>query len=193
MRKKSHICLAKYIVENVDTVHNRALLKYRKSFYWGNLLPDLKPDFITERHEYDQTFQMVKNRMTFLIEQGREKTADGFLVRELGEIIHYLADYFTFPHNKTYEGTLREHCRYEKELKFGLRQYVQTQEAKAVKNHLIVFDSLEKLVAFIEKKHSEYLQMKRNVEEDCRYIVQVCMQAVNGLLHLCDKGLLQYG
>ena len=36
--------------------------------------------------------------------------------RRLGEIFHYIADYFTFPHNKTFTGSLVEHNSYEKEL-----------------------------------------------------------------------------
>ncbi len=27
--------------------------------------------------------------------------------RRFGEVIHYMADYFTFPHNKTYTGQLQ--------------------------------------------------------------------------------------
>ena len=36
----------------------------------------------------------------------------------LGVIIHYIADYFTFPHNDHYPGNVKDHCYYERDLKF---------------------------------------------------------------------------
>ena len=31
----------------------------------------------------------------------------------LGVIIHYIADYFTFPHNDHYPGNVKDHCYYD--------------------------------------------------------------------------------
>ena len=44
---------------------------------------------------------------------------------DLGQIFHYIADYFTFPHNSNYSGSLKDHCIYEKYLKFRLRSYIR--------------------------------------------------------------------
>lgn len=43
MRKKSHISLARYIVNSLD---DKELKKHRFSFYIGSVLPDIKPSFI---------------------------------------------------------------------------------------------------------------------------------------------------
>ena len=37
---------------------------------------------------------------------------------------------------------------------------------------------------FIRNAHREYLSRKRNVQEDCRYIVHICHQVVQAILNL---------
>ena len=108
MRKKSHISLAKYIVEDVRVPELEA---HRKAFYLGSILPDCKPSFLTQRHEFDRTFDMVKERICDLSEDRElvRRNARAYM-RHLGEVIHYIADYFTFPHNETYDGNLKDHC-----------------------------------------------------------------------------------
>lgn len=52
---------------------------------------------------------------------------------DLGQISHYLADYFTYPHNKIYPGSLKDHCSYEEKLKRDLRRYIRTDAANRIK------------------------------------------------------------
>ena len=107
-------------------------------------------------------------------------------VIDLGQVLHYVADYFTFPHNTTYQGNLKDHCVYEKELKFSLRSYIKSGEALKVANEPIECKTCEALFRFIEKAHQEYLSMKRNVEEDCAYIVRICHQVAAAILNLLN-------
>ena len=60
MRKKSHISLARYIVNSLD---DKELKKHRFSFYMGSVLPDIKPSFIYKRHEINGTFPYVKTHV----------------------------------------------------------------------------------------------------------------------------------
>jgi len=187
VRKKSHISLAKYLVENVDT---QELNNHRKAFYLGNVLPDCKPSFLTERHEFNDTYEQFKMGIKKLtIECDLFSRNERVYWRKLGESLHYLADYFTFPHNITFEGSLKEHCSYEKELKLYFREYVMSGEADS--NHMFVqrFDSLDKLFHFIEVKHVEYLRMKGNIHNDTMYIITLCTQVVYGIIHLLNQRL----
>ena len=44
--------------------------------------------------------------------------------------MHYIADYFTFPHNKTFDGvSCVEHNTYEKHLKNELKVFVESGRA----------------------------------------------------------------
>ena len=68
MRKKSHILLARYLADQMpDTA---SLQSHRKAFCLGSILPDIKPSFITRRHEFYGTFEDVKNRMKELADIG---------------------------------------------------------------------------------------------------------------------------
>ena len=185
MRKKSHISLAKYLVDDMKVPE---MVQHRKAFYLGSILPDCKPSFLTRRHEFGETFDLVKVQI-------RELAADNELLcrnaraymRHLGEVIHYLADYFTFPHNKTYDGNLKDHCYYEKELKFKLREYVASGKAFRDRIETKRLETTEAIFSFIQTAHEEYLSRKRNVEEDCRYIVRVCQQVAEAILDLLNK------
>ncbi len=182
LRKKSHISLAKYIVEDM---HVPELEAHRKAFYLGSILPDCKPSFLTKRHEFGATFDLVTDEIRRLSErEGVEKSNLRAYMRHLGEVIHYLADYFTFPHNSTYDGNLKDHCFYEKELKFQLRDYVRSGEAFRDRIEAWRFTTPEAIVNFIRNAHREYLSRKRNVQEDCRYIVRICHQVVQAILNL---------
>jgi hypothetical protein len=193
LRKKSHISLAKYLVEDMNVP---AMVQHRKAFYLGSILPDCKPSFLTKRHEFGGTFDMVEEQIGSLSEDRDliRRNARAYM-RHLGEVVHYLADYFTFPHNKTYQGTLKDHCYYEKKLKFKLREYVKKKHVIQEQVRHRRFETVEAIVDFIRNAHEEYLSRKRNVEEDCRYIVSVCYQVVQAILDLLyrttEKGLCQ--
>jgi hypothetical protein len=182
LRKKSHISLAKYIVEDVRVPELEA---HRKAFYLGSILPDCKFSFLTKRHEFGETFDLVTAQIRRLSErEGREHSNLRAYMRHLGEVIHYVADYFTFPHNNTYDGNLKDHCYYEKALKFRLREYVRSGEAFRECMEVRHFATAEAVVSFIKNAHREYVSRKRNVEEDCRYIVRICRQVVQAILSL---------
>ena len=92
---------------------------------------------------------MVEKRIEKYIEYcaGKEKhTIKG--ARDLGQIIHYTADYFTFPHNKHYTGNLKDHCVYEKHLLLALREYLNNFDITKHLDYLesdISFENLEEL------------------------------------------------
>ncbi len=130
MRKKSHISLAKHIVTMAGI---QSFDKHKKAFYIGSILPDCKPSFITRRHEITGTFSLVENRIHKLT-HGYQNIGDLSTVyfTRLGEVIHYIADYFTFPHNREYPGNIKEHCIYEGKLKHQLRSYIKDVSAQTL-------------------------------------------------------------
>lgn len=184
MRKKSHILLARYLADQMPA--NESLQSHRKAFCLGNILPDIQPSFITKRHEYFGTFDEVQGKIRRLVQSG-ESYNDRVFWRRAGEVMHYIADYFTFPHNKTFDGTLRQHNSYEKHLKNELKEFVQEGKAEAYAAHVIRFETLNQLLEYIKVHHRRYMNCKRSVEEDIRYILSVCYQVFQGLFQLCMK------
>ncbi|MCI9174362.1 MAG: zinc dependent phospholipase C family protein [Lachnospiraceae bacterium] len=189
MRKKSHISLAKYIV---DSLGEQELEKHKKAFYLGSILPDCKPSFITVKHEMEGTFPKVQHELEELVERQKNSQINmRVFYRNLGEVIHYIADYFTFPHNPHYPGNLKDHCIYEEQLKHGLKEYIASGEAERnsewVRHSVMNLNSTADICNFIRKAHETYVKLKNSVEDDCRHIVTLCHQVVVAVIRLIKR------
>ena len=182
LRKKSHILLARYLADQMSAASS--LQSHRKAFCLGSILPDIKPSFITKRHEYFTTFDQVKESMRRLADTTPEQSNERVYWRRFGEVIHYMADYFTFPHNKTYTGSFAQHNHYEKVLKNELKSCIQGGEACRYLQPAIRFDTFATLIDYIEAAHERYLNKLRCVEEDIRFILNMCFQVIQGLVQL---------
>lgn len=180
MRKKSHISLARYIVNSVGM---EKLQGHKKAFYIGSILPDCVPSFITRKHCIDETFGVLRKEIEKVTEEyDMEKGIGMYYCRHLGVITHYIADYFTFPHNAIYPGNIKEHCKYEGELKHALKDYVKSDDAKRIREKTGVFKSVEDILKFIKETHNEYLDAIKAVKIDCLYIVELCHRVVDAIL-----------
>ncbi len=187
MRKKSHISLARYMVHSIG---DEGLKKHKFSFYLGSILPDIKPSFFYKKHEMTGTFPHVKKFIERLSEgeKAMEKRGKKYYL-DLGQVSHYLADYFTFPHNKIYPGGLKDHCFYEEKLKHGLRSYIKSGEVGKLteafsKNREEKFHNAESLCAFIEDTHKDYLGKHHDVMGDIQHIISVNHKALLGVLEV---------
>lgn len=204
LRKKSHISLAKYIV---DHSHNKGLKKHRYAFYIGSILPDIKPSFFYRKHEFTGTFPPIQRMIHKLSEwntqsgkcfKRRGTTAGVHYYLKLGQVSHYLADYFTFPHNRIYKGGLREHNRYERDLKHGLKKYLRSKKGKKdaakrlrkMKTERHEASRMpEQIISFIQIKHDAYLDTKlhtksdkHHIKSDIHHIVEVNQRAIEAIL-----------
>lgn len=159
------------------------LNEHKQAFYIGSILPDLKLSFLTKRHTIDATFEtLIDEIKKITIDYDVNKGINGYYARHLGVITHYLSDYCTFPHNSIFTGSISEHCIYEKELKFSLRAYVQSEIAQKEREEYMFYHSYDEIIAFIIKTHKEYLKAIKVVTEDIQYIVDLSYQVVNAIL-----------
>lgn len=187
MRKKSHISLAMYLV---DSLPEGELYRHRKAFYLGSILPDCKPSFLTTRHEIEVTFPKVQQEIAGLCSIKPLTTSDmRVFCRRLGQVMHYIADYFTFPHNQHFPGNLKDHCSYEEQLKQKLRSFLKSEEAKQARSKALTFLTPEELCCYIQERHAEYRTKLSNVENDIHQIIAVCYQVLCGIWSLMLKTL----
>ena len=184
MRKKSHILLGWYLAERIDS---KDLRLHKKAFCYGNVLPDLRPSFVTVRHEFNVNFHVICKKIRRLSEQFNflEPYTSTYWTR-MGEIVHYVADYFTFPHNEHFEGTIVEHTLYERELKIRLNEYILSGQAMQFTRNKKEFETAEDVIFFIKQTHDLYMRKRRSVEEDIRFIVEVCYQVVWGIIQVME-------
>lgn len=184
MRKKSHISLSRFLVVNMN---KEELRKYRKAFYFGSILPDCMPSFLTRRHTFDDTFYIVRKEIENLVENHSiDNEINRKFCRKLGVVTHYIADYFTFPHNKNFTGSLKDHCQYENVLKHQLKEYVQTLEFKRESLKETRFETLEELFVFIHEVHERYLMKLSEVKKDIQYIVTICFEVVAAIIQFVE-------
>ncbi len=184
MRKKSHISLARYLINNMRV---NDLIEHKKAFYIGSILPDLKPSFFTRRHTIDETFDVLKQEIRKITtDYDITRGIDGYYARHLGVITHYLADYCTFPHNSIFKGTMTEHVYYEKELKFSLKEYVQQEQLNRYRQPNQPLKTMDEIIHYINKTHREYLTALKVVSEDIQYIVDLCYKVVDAILQLFE-------
>ena len=201
MRKKSHVSLSRYLLDHIDS---ELLENHRKAFIVGSVLPDCKPSFVTTKHNMEEdmyryhlngpytshmeeTFDMVCEFIRKLtVNSDDYKKISTAYCRKLGEVTHYLADYFTFPHNCVFTGSIREHCIYEKKLKFALRSYIRSGEINVNSTVVRRFTTPQQLCDYVIQIHQQYLKCNKTVESDCRYIVALCHVAVAGILNLLE-------
>lgn len=189
MRKKSHIALAKYIVESLN---QQELIQHRKMFYIGSILPDCKPSFLTVKHEINGTIELVSNAIERLtsLDLSVDKNVKKF-VRDLGQVLHYIADYFTFPHNSNYPGNLKDHCSYEEMLKRSFKEYIRSGEVFRQEHDIISIYTVEDIKSFILEKHKEYMEKLSWVERDVKSIAEVCRQVAVSIIHIAFSVQLQ--
>lgn len=197
MRKKSHIALTTYLIHNFDDIE---LKRHKYSFYIGSLLPDCVPSFITKRHCIEDTFHDLKEEIEKItIYNDIDKGLNSYYFLKLGVITHFIADYFTYPHNSIYEGNISAHCLYEKELKSVLKEYINIYSndqgfslMKDLKKGEVQFKkSVEEICKFIKDKHEEYLKQDIVYKIDCEYIITVCKSVVDFIIHIFELRLVE--
>ena len=184
LRKKSHLSLAGYIVDVVD----QNMITHPLVFRFGSLEPDLVPTFITTKHRIDLTFPKLEKKITRVIQEyDSSKGLTIGLTKDLGVITHYLADYFTFPHNLEYPGTMTEHIHYEAVLKDNFKVFVEEMKAAQVHFKEVALRSAEEICTFIKKCHNEYIHAVNSIQNDCAYILRICAQVIGAILNLLQQ------
>lgn len=183
MRKKSHISVAKYIVNSSGM---EELLQHKRAFYIGSVLPDCTISFFTRKHCMEETFFILEKEIRKITEEyDFSRGMNPYFCRHLGVIIHYVADYFTFPHNTFYAGTIKAHCKYEKQLKFVIREYIRRENVQRCRTDNV--HSVEDICLFIKKMHQEYAKVQNTLENDCEYITMLCHYVVDAILNILEE------
>ena len=134
----------------------------------------------------DTTFDILEKKLRKVVDEYHgEEELSMFRCKDLGVVSHYIADYFTFPHNKLYTGNFFAHNKYEKGLKEQLEDMISSGKAQKYAERDIEFESFEQLILYLRERHACYLRRRRNISEDIQYILTVCYQVIQGIFHLC--------
>ena len=179
MNKYGHVTVTKRLTPKLKKRHDFALRL-------GSIMPDILLHTYIKGHTWDSSYHKVPRRLQRLERHGRMNC---FSFLSLGYALHYIEDYFTFPHNRTFDGSLRQHNTYEKHLKNELKAFVESGRADVYAEKNLRFDTLNQLLDYIRERHNVYLDRKRSIEEDIHYILSVCFQVFQGLFQLCLRAV----
>ena len=160
MDKIGHLVVTKSLTGNMHKTHKAALLL-------GSILPDLFVYTYLEGHTWEATFDKIINHMEVLEEKGR---GGCFSYLKLGWVLHYVEDYFTYPHNTVFEGTIPEHYAYEKKMTRWMRDGALEQMSMPICKEL---DSSSQLKNRIQELHDNYLSQEMCNENDTAYMRQM--------------------
>ena len=174
MDSLSHTRVAKLLLSHVE---ERCGVTFDEAgFLYGNLKPDLTGTYLTKRHYpsvmYDEVMEKLRVFLgTYTIgdHNGHDLSVD------LGEICHYLTDFFCYPHNDDiYDRCLLMHYIYEKRICVGLRHRLNDAKFHDWASPIIPATSLEALEQRIERLHHryKYYTVHHCIENDIEYITQ---------------------
>lgn len=159
------------------------------AFRYGNLKPDLTGTYLTKRHYpsimYDEVMEKIRRFVDiYTIEQvnGRDLSVD------LGEICHYLTDFFCYPHNDDiYDHNLLAHYIYEKRIALGIRRRLTEQDFHRWVAPVLPPFTLDALMNRIESMHNRYKnETERHcIDNDLMYICQICATLVLSMINIC--------
>ncbi len=184
MRKKSHISLANYLIKSMEFDD---LINHKRAFYIGSILPDCIPSFITRKHTINETFGILEEEILKITDNyDMDRGITGYYSRHLGVITHYIADYFTFPHNDIFKGSLKDHCIYERDLKYAFKSYVKSDEAIRGRERNTILKTVDEILKFIKEMHEEYLKTIKIIKVDCVYIVELCHKVVDAIIRIFE-------
>lgn len=132
MTKKAHIALATHVAGKIGLEQKR-LRKF--IFYSGNIWPDVSIMFLIKRHYITNTFTHLERLINWLnnrkIKMEKDKLLKGRYLLHLGKVNHFIADYFTLPHNITFEG-VKAHLIYEQLLLKSLSDVTSKGEVEEI-------------------------------------------------------------
>ncbi len=178
MRKKSHWRLADYLLRKNDRPMIELMFKI------GSVAPDFMIRSMAQGHAYTTTAHRVEKRLEKLEENGCWNLVSAY---RLGYITHYLADYFTAPHNECFDYSLKEHCVFEKRQMHYLRQQLIGQW-----NRPKAYEEQGDLMQYLRELHEEYIVQQPTVESDCQYIVNITEQVSYQMFALFNERQPEY-
>ena len=176
----THKSLAISFVENVE-LNKRFLINY-KHFVWGNLKPDSVSKYKFKKHYFDESFNMIVNKIQFLSSLSLDdifiRYSVGKFNQELGVICHFLCDYFCIPHYQRWEfkspGAVKDHVLYENDL----NKFSKTHKVRKELNTSLTCDDIRMYIYSLQKEYEGIV----SYEKDLQYASHICNTIINLIL-----------
>lgn len=173
MNKIGHINVTRRLSVNLNGAGRFCLVL-------GSILPDIFVHTYIVGHKWETTFEKNCERLARLENWGG---MDCISYIRLGYIIHYIEDYFTYPHNTIFEEDMKAHIKYENEFYAFLRELGDTK-VEAEDDRL----SVAELCSWLEKTHKEYIEEpEHNHAVDFLYITKAAQKTAECMVAAFER------
>ncbi|WP_373164028.1 zinc dependent phospholipase C family protein [Agathobaculum sp. Marseille-P7918] len=186
MDSVSHIRVAHLLMDYVE--QTCGVTFDSSGFVYGNLKPDLTGTYLTKRHNPSIMMDEVMDKIRAFTEKytigpvnGRELSVD------LGEICHYMTDFFTYPHNDDiYERNLLAHYLYEKRVALVIRRRMTEDKFEQWASPIIPPTTVDALIARIGSMHDAYRAADRHhgINDDLVHICRATAMVVLSIISI---------
>lgn len=186
MDSVSHIRVAHLLMDYVE--QTCGVTFDSSGFVYGNLKPDLTGTYLTKRHNPSIMMDEVMDKIRAFTEKytigpvnGRELSVD------LGEICHYMTDFFTYPHNDDiYERNLLAHYLYEKHVALVIRRRMTEDKFEQWASPIIPPVTVDALIARIGSMHDAYRAADRRhgINDDLIHICRATAMVVLSIISI---------
>ena len=171
MNKSSHLRITGEVLANYTELSK----KQRLLVMAGCILPDILIHTYIKSHTWSGRSGEVFEKIRAY--KNRHSRHDHDYL-QYGCVLHYIEDFFTWPHNASYEGTLKDHVKYETRL----HQYLSEKQGKPQKGSYIHAGNAEQLIAQLKDLHQEYMETETGMMTDHCYITKAASMTAEYLL-----------
>lgn len=163
--------------------------KFASFCYWiklGSILPDILPHTRLMGHTWEASFEKIIKKMENLEIFGSYNIISSIY---LGYLLHFIEDYFTFPHNTHFKENLKEHILYEREFTQHLKEEFANKCHYMTDEKKIQISDLKK---YLMELHEVYMQEKCRMETDRQYIMRASENVMLCFESVFDKNMKYY-
>lgn len=138
-------------------------------FTFGNMLPDLSPYYRFSSHEKETNFRDVIKLMEELIFKNHILSLKSISIK-LGMVVHYLCDFFTFPHNKGFNESIIKHEFYEQTQRIQMWSKLEKIWDEYSRETSVNLRTFEDIINYIEDMHLIYNNNISSKERDIYFM-----------------------
>lgn len=178
MQTKDHYRLTKLLSQHIGLKRSK-----RAAFILGNILPDINClTYITNKGKHKLNGHSFKSRINYMqnIWKKRNKNSAGAWFR-FGEMLHYVTDSFTRPHNEEFTYSSKAHAAYELTLHKLFEHHIKHGHTRRIIDRAKDEPILE-FGSWIKEKHAKYLRESKGIEQDLLYIIHTVASVCSGLV-----------
>ena len=157
-----------FLIGLKDYLYSDLLFGY-KAFMKGKLMNKYGHVTVTKRHTWDSSYNKISRRLQRLERHGRMNC---FSFLSLGYALHYIEDYFTFPHNSWYPEPMSEHVLYEIKFMNYIRENKNDINKPLISNNGRGV-SADRMLDYLVTNHKQYAANEQGFDNDYSFITSV--------------------